>query len=104
MEPTAPSEAAYAPLSVEETTATAFAPASVTSCTASEPSPPAAPHTRTTSPSFTVFGGQPWSMRYAVAPVRVGAAASSHVRASVFGRHWCAWTLVNCANDPQHES
>src|SRR5919198_1757363 len=104
MKPTAPSSFAYSPLSALLTTATAFAPASVTSCTASEPSPPEAPHTSTTSPSLTVFGGQPWSIRYAVAPVSVGAAASSHVSCSAFGRHWCAWTLQNCEKEPQHVS
>ena len=94
----------YSPFSSLETTATARPPACVTSWIASEPSPPEPPHTRTTSPGCTVFGGQPWSIRYAVAPVSVGAAASSHVRCSAFGRHWCACTLQNCANDPQHVS
>ena len=35
----------------------------------------------------TVFGGHPCSIRYAVAPVSVGAAASSQASASAFGRH-----------------
>src|SRR5262245_11816656 len=104
MYPTAPRSLAYSPLSALLTTATALAPASETSCTASDPSPPEAPHTRTTSSCPTVFGGQPWSMRYAVAPVSVGAAASSHVSRSAFGKHWCACTLLNCANEPQHVS
>src|SRR4030066_1184659 len=103
MHPPAPRLFAYSPFSSEETTATALAPASATSCTASDPSPPEPPHTRTTSPSFTVFGGQPRSIRYAVEPVSVGAAASSHVRCSAFGRHWWGCTLQNWANDPQHE-
>ena len=51
------------------------------------PEAPEAPQTSTTSPCFTVFGGQPWSIRYAVAPVSVGAAASSHVSGSALGRH-----------------
>ena len=29
------------------------------------------------------------------------AAAASQVSWGAFGRHWCAWTLVNCANEPQ---
>src|SRR3990170_271987 len=104
MYPTAPRLFEYSPFSSLETTATALAPASATSCTASEPRPPEAPQTSTTSPSFTVLGAQPWSIRYAVEPVSVGAAASSQVRRSAFGRHWCAWTFANCANEPQHES
>ena len=38
----------------------------ITICNANEPSPPAAPHTRTTSPSSTTLGAQPINMRYAV--------------------------------------
>ena len=87
MNPTAPCSTANAPLSADDTTATALAPASVTSWTASDPRPPEAPQTSTTSPRSTVFGGQPWSIRYAVAPVSVGAAASSHVSGSALGRH-----------------
>src|SRR3712207_3937406 len=104
MYPTAPRDFAYSPFSSDPTTATARAPARLTSWIPSEPSPPEPPHTRTTSPSLTVFGGQPWSIRYAVPPVSVGAAASSHVRCSALGRHWCAWTFVNCANEPQQVS
>src|SRR2546430_3840344 len=52
--PTAPSDVAYSPFSGEDTTATARPPAWVTSCTASEPSPPDPPHTKTTSPDWTV--------------------------------------------------
>src|SRR2546423_2631524 len=102
--PTAPSDVAYSPFSAEDTTATSRPPAFVTSCTAREPSPPDPPHTSTTSPGCTVLGGQPNSMRYAVAPVSVGAAASSHVSCSALGRHWWAWTLQNCAKEPQHVS
>src|SRR5262245_34919074 len=53
--PTAPSDFVYSPFSGEDTTATARPPAFFTSCTASEPRPPDPPHTRTTSPSFTVL-------------------------------------------------
>src|SRR6059036_2636091 len=102
--PTAPSFAQYSPLSSELTTATARPPALATSWMASEPSPPEPPHTSTTSPGCTVCGGHPKSIRYAVPPVRVGAAASSQVRWSAFGRHWCSWTLVNWAIEPQHVS
>src|SRR3990172_3239677 len=56
---------------------------------------------RTTSPFSTVCGGQARSMRYAVAPTSVGAAASSQVRCGALGKHWCACTFANCANDPQ---
>ena len=92
--PTAPRRLQYSPFSSEETTATALPPASVTSWMASEPRPPEPPHTSTTSPSSTVCGGQPCSIRYAVEPVSVGAAASSHVNR----------TFVNWANEPQHVS
>ena len=85
--PTAPSSMQCSAFSFEDTTATARPPASDTSWIASDPSPPAPPHTSTTSPGCTVFGGHPCSIRYAVAPVSVGAAASSHVSASPFGRH-----------------
>ena len=52
----------------------------------------------------TLCGGQPCSMRYAVAPTSMYAAASSHVRCVGFGRHWCACTFVNCAKLPQFVS
>src|SRR3954462_2892958 len=100
MYPTAPRFFVYSPFSSEETTVTAFAPAAATSWVASDQRPPAPPQTRTTSPSWTVLGAQPWSIRYAVAPVSVGAAASSHVRCGAFGMSWCACTLQNCANEP----
>src|SRR5438552_13846572 len=102
--PTAPSFLQNSPFSSELTTATALPPASRTIWTAIEPSPPAPPQTSTASPSSTTFGGQPCSIRYAVAPTSVGAAASSHVRCAAFGMHWCACTFVNCANDPQFVS
>src|SRR5262245_11254435 len=104
MEPTAPSCFAYSPFSSVDTTATARPPAFVTSWTASDPSPPEPPHTSTGSPGSTTFGGQPKSIRYAVPPVRVGAAASSQVRRSAFGMHWWSCTLVNCDIEPQHVS
>src|SRR6185295_7600725 len=65
------------------------------------PSPPEPPQTRTTSFGFTVCSGQAMSMRYAVAPTSMYAAAASHVRCFGFGRHWWACTLVNCAKLPQ---
>src|SRR6478609_1477232 len=80
MNPTAPSRLAYSPFSSVETTATARPPAFVTSWTASDPRPPDPPHTSTGSPGSTTFGGQPKSIRYAVPPVSVGAAAPSHDR------------------------
>src|SRR6266571_2142115 len=102
--PTAPSFRQNSALSSEETTATARPPISRTIWMAIDPRPPAPPHTSTGSPSSTTLGGQPISMRYAVAPTRVGAAACSHVRWGALGRHWCAWTLVNWANEPQFDS
>src|SRR5438034_3875356 len=102
--PTAPSDFANSPLRAEDTTATARPPAFVTSWTAMEPSPPEPPHTSTTSPCSTTCGGQPNSILYAVAPVSVGAAASSQLRWPPLGRHWWAWTLQNCENEPQHVS
>src|SRR5438309_6301636 len=102
--PTAPSFLQNSPFSSLDTTATGFPPASRTIWMAIEPSPPAPPHTRTGSPSATTFGGHPCSIRYAVAPTSVGAAACSHVRCGAFGMHWWAWTLVNWANDPQFDS
>src|SRR3954454_22517153 len=104
MKPTAPSCFAYSPFSSVDTTATARPPALVTSCTASDPRPPEPPHTSTGSPGSTTLGGQPNSIRYAVPPVSVGAAASSHVSCSAFGMHWWSWTFVNCAIDPQQVS
>src|ERR1700675_95110 len=87
MAPTAPSDRQYSAFSGEPTTATARPPAWTTSWIARDPSPPAPPQTRTRSPGCTVWGGHPTSMRYAVPPVSVGAAASYHVRWSAFGRH-----------------
>ena len=69
-----------------------------------EPRPPAPPQIRTGSPGCTTFGGQPCSMRYAVAPTSMYAAASSHVRCSGLGTHWWSWTFVNCAKLPQFDS
>ena len=51
-----------------------------------------------------MFGDQPCSMRYAVAPTSMYAAASSHVRCGGLGRHWWSWTFVNCAKLPQFDS
>src|SRR6266550_3185514 len=85
--PTAPSLRQNSALSSEEITATALPPNAVAIWMAMDPSPPAPPHTRTTSPSFTTLGGQPRSIRYAVAPTSVGAAAASHVSWGAFGRH-----------------
>src|SRR5580765_8247761 len=104
MYPTAPSCLAYSPFSSVDVTATARPPASVTSCTASEPRPPDPPQTRTGSPGSTTLGGQPKSIRYAVPPVSVGAAASSHVSCSALGMHWWSCTFVNWAIDPQQVS
>ncbi len=88
-------------LSSLETTAIGIPPNSRAIWIAIEPRPPEPPQTSTTSPFSTVCGGQARSMRYAVAPTSVGAAASSHVRCGALGRHWCACTFVNCANEPQ---
>src|SRR5262249_19810857 len=66
-----------------------------------DPSPPDPPHTRTTSPFATVCGGHARSIRYALAPTSVGAAACSPVRSGAFGRHSCACTFVSSANEPQ---
>src|SRR5947209_17398515 len=74
--PTAPSFLQNSNLSSLDTTATGSAPASAAIWIAIEPSPPAPPHTRTASPAATSFGGQPCSIRYAVAPTSVGAAAA----------------------------
>ena len=52
----------------------------------------------------TTFGGQPCSMRYAVAPTSMYAAASSHVRRAGLGTHWWSWTFVYCAKLPQFDS
>src|SRR5687768_8342846 len=104
MTPAAPSFLQNSALSSEETTATGFPPNSRAIWMAIDPSPPAPPHTSTASPSSTTCGGHPRSIRYAVAPTRVGAAAASQVRWGALGRHWCAWTLVNWANEPQFDS
>src|ERR687888_1877158 len=101
MVPAAPSFMQNSALSSEDTTATALPPISRTIWMAMLPRPPAPPHTSTTSPSWTVWGGHPISIRYAVAPTRVGAAACSHVSWGPLGRHWWDWTLVNWAKDPQ---
>src|SRR5262245_54712960 len=102
--PTAPSFLQYSTLSSPETTATARPPAARTIWIAIEPSPPAPPQMRTGSPSFTSLGAQPCSMRYAVAPTSVYAAASSHVRCAGLGRHWWSCTFAYCAKLPQLDS
>ena len=51
-----------------ETTATGTPPDSRTIWIAMQPRPPAPPQTSTGSPSRTTFGGQPRSIRQAVAP------------------------------------
>src|SRR5712691_1816292 len=61
--PTAPSDTQYSPFASDDTTATARPPACLTSWIAREPRPPAPPHTSTTSPDWTVFRGQPKSIR-----------------------------------------
>src|SRR5918996_2782388 len=104
MTPTAPSFRQNSALSSDDTTATGRPPNSRTIWMAIEPRPPAPPHTRTGSPSPTTFGGHPRSIRYAVAPTRVGAAAASHVSWGALGRHWWAWTFVNCPKEPQFDS
>ena len=55
-------------LSSLEMTATGTPPAARAIWMAWQPRPPAPPQTSTTSPVFTVCGGQLISMRYAVAP------------------------------------
>ena len=104
MQPSAPSFLQYSFLSSPDTTATGRRARALTIWIAIEPSPPAPPHTSTASPGFTVFGGQPCSMRYAVAPTSMYAAGLSHVRCFGLGTHWCACTLVNCAKLPQFDS
>src|SRR3972149_1543634 len=104
MQPLAPSRWQNSNLSSLETTATGTAPASRAIWIAMEPRPPEPPPTRTTSPSLTVLGDQWCSMRYAVAPTSVGAAAASQVSCGALARHWCACTFANCANDPQFVS
>src|SRR5262245_5274549 len=99
--PTAPSLLQNAILSSLEMTATGTPPAAFAIWMAWEPSPPAPPQTSTTSPAPTVCGGQLISMRYAVAPTSMYAAAASQDRCGGFGRHWCACTRVNCAKLPQ---
>src|SRR5919198_2952585 len=101
MTPTAPSFVQNSPLLSDDTTATGLPPIPRTIWMAMPPSPPAPPQISTGSPSRTVLGGHPISILYAVAPTSVGAAACSHVSWGALGRHWCAWTFVNCANDPQ---
>src|SRR5438067_3379387 len=96
--PTAPSFLQNSIFSSLETTATGSAPASEAIWIAIEPSPPAPPQTSTASPACTSFGGQPCSMRYAVEPTSVGAAAASQGRCGACGMHWCPCTFVNCAN------
>ncbi len=68
------------------------------------PRPPAPPHTSTTLFGRTMCGVQFVSMRYAVEPTSVGAAAASHDRCFAFGITWCAHTFVNCAKLPQFVS
>src|SRR5690606_39630230 len=99
--PTAPSFLQNSFLLSPDTTATGRPPAARTIWIAIEPRPPAPPHTSTGSPGCTTLGGQPWSMRYAVAPTSMYAAASSHVSRAGLGTHWWSWTLVNCAKLPQ---
>src|SRR3954470_22194015 len=65
--PTAPSFLQNSFFDSPETTATGRAPAAAAIWIAIDPSPPAPPQTRIGSPSEAAFGGQPWSMRYAVA-------------------------------------
>src|SRR5712672_1546718 len=60
-----------------DTTATGRPPAARAIWIAIEPSPPAPPHTSTGSPGATTLGDQPCSMRYAVAPTSMYAAAST---------------------------
>src|ERR1051325_6720313 len=102
--PTAPSFLQNSFFESPDTTATARPPAARTIWIAIEPRPPAPPHTRIGSPAVTTFGDQPWSMRYAVAPTSMYAAASSHVRCGGLGRHWWSCTFVYCAKLPQLDS
>src|SRR3990172_12134446 len=101
MHPLAPSFMQKSNLSSLYTTVMGIPPSCFTIWIAIEPSPPEPPQTSTASPLRTTFGVQFVSIRYAVAPTSVGAAASSQVRCGAFGRHWCACTLVNCAKLPQ---
>ena len=87
MYPSAPSPTQYSPLSALETTATGIPPACLTSWIAWLPRPPEPPQTRTMSSFCTVLPAQPKSIRWAVVPTSVDAAAASHVRWSAFGRH-----------------
>ena len=103
--PTAPSFLQYSIFVVAATRRRpGCAPAARAIWIAIEPRPPAPPQTSTARPARTTFGAQPCSMRYAVAPTSMYAAAASHVRCGGFGRHWWSCTLVNCAKLPQFVS
>src|SRR6185295_5749014 len=102
--PTAPRFLQNSFLESPETTATGRAPAARAIWIAIEPSPPAPPQISTGSPAVRTLGGQPYSMRYAVAATSVYAAACSQVRCGGLGRHWWSWTRAYCAKLPQLDS
>src|SRR3954469_22124595 len=99
IQPSAPSRSTSSPFSAEETTPTDVAPAALQSCVANTPRPPAAPQIRTRSPAWMLHCVI--SMRYAVKYTSPYDAASSQLRFFGFGISCWAWTLVNCANEPQ---
>ena len=97
----APSFTAYSPRSGPDVTATGMPPFARAIWIAWLPRPPDPPHTSTMSPACTVCGGQPLSMRYAVAPTSMHAPAAAQLSCGGFGSSWCACTRVNCAKLPQ---
>ncbi len=101
MYPAAPRLTQNSPRSSPEATATGMPPQARTIWIAWEPSPPLPPHTSTTSFSRTTWGSQPHSMRYAVAPTSMYAAAAAQLSRGGLGSSWCACTSVNCAKLPQ---
>src|ERR1022692_699455 len=91
----------YCPRSGPDVTAIGIAPLALAIWIACDPRPPEPPQMRTTSFSRTVCGSQEQSIRYAVAPTSVHAAAAAQLSAGDLGSSWCAWTSVYCAKLPQ---
>src|ERR1700722_8533449 len=91
----------YSPRSGPDVTATGIAPLAFAIWMACEPRPPDPPQTSTTSPSRTVCGCHEQSIRYAVAPTSVPAAAAAQLSWGGLGNNWCACTSVYCAKLPQ---
>src|SRR6202140_8076 len=101
MKPRAPRSMQYCPRSGPDVTATGIAPLAFAIWIACEPRPPEPPQIRTTAFSATGRGGHEESIRYAVAPTSVHAAAAAQLRCGDLGSSWCAWTSVYWAKLPQ---